>query len=286
MKKYIAKPKHTSKALKKKRKRARFLSCPDEWSALRQRCLASIASFQNDAPRIETPVGPYFFNDNGSDVLAVAHLDTIQNDRHFGCLKDEPNRVYNCQLDDRLGAWIILDLLPSMGIKTDILLTTGEERGMSTASSFDAPKEYNWIVEFDRSGTDVVTYDMESEEWCAALRKGNKIGYGSYSDIAELKCLRVCAVNWGIGYYHGHYLKSYFNVSELVSAMERFYRFFSDNLNVHYPMDVSAAFKSGRFDDEKFWENYYNEQARECIIWEEEQERKYAYGVDNDSVYS
>ncbi len=47
-----------------------------------------------------------------------------------------------------------------MGINVDVLLTTGEEMGQSSAAYFDpGEKKYNWMFQFDRGGTDVVTYD-------------------------------------------------------------------------------------------------------------------------------
>ena len=44
--------------------------------------------------------------------------------------------VHSGALDDRLGAYIILDLLPKLGINVDVLLTVGEEQGRSTANFF------------------------------------------------------------------------------------------------------------------------------------------------------
>ncbi len=286
MRKHIAKPKKANGLPKRERKTKGKLFCSDEWQGLRQRCLASICSFENDAPRFDTPIGPYYFRDNGSDILAVAHLDTIQHHRHFGCLEENRDRIYNCQLDDRLGAWIILDLLPSMDIETDILLTTGEESGMSTASRFTTPKEYNWIVEFDRSGTDVVTYDMESDEWLILIQKERKVGRGSYSDISELNHFGVCAANWGIGYYRNHSLASYFNVSELVDTIERFHCFFNANSGFHFPIEKTSTTKIDEFDYDEFWKDYQDEQTREHERWKREQERKYSVSADADSVYS
>src|SRR4051794_30743638 len=85
----------------------------------------------------KAPNDYYYYRDNGSDILAVAHLDTVglahQRACHFVDTEGGPV-VYSRALDDRLGAYIILDLLPALGITHDILLTVGEESGQSTAA--------------------------------------------------------------------------------------------------------------------------------------------------------
>jgi hypothetical protein len=158
------------------------------------------------------PVGRddfYHFRDNGSRVLAVAHLDTVapadQRAAHFAN-SEAGQVVFSRALDDRLGAYIILHLLPALGITYDWLLTTGEEMGMSTADAFDPPKDYDWIIEFDRGGTDVVMYQYDDIGTRRAVRaSGARVGDGIFSDIAYLEHLGVKAFNWGTGYqdYHG-----------------------------------------------------------------------------------
>ena len=109
-------------------------------------------------------------------------------------------------LDDRLGAFVILDLLPRLDIVCDVLLTTDEEVGASTASDFATDKEYNWLVSFDRGGTDVVMYQYEMPEYVELVEScGAQVGLGSFSDICELEQLGVAGFNWGVGYrdYHG-----------------------------------------------------------------------------------
>ncbi len=211
------------------------LVCPPELQQLRNRCLAPIERFFSVGEVTHTRDGPLIFQDNGSDVLAVAHLDTVRQDRHFGVYREDRDTLFNCQLDDRLGAWIILDALPARDIVPDVLLTTGEESCRSTAAYFANRKQYNWIVEFDRMGTDVVTYQYTSCDWLDALHAaGNRIGYGSYSDIAELDHLETAAVNWGVGYHNNHAPDSYCSISELGDALERFVKFYKENYAIRY----------------------------------------------------
>jgi len=152
----------------------------------------------------------YHFRDNGSSVLAVAHLDTVVRPAarraHFRNTGQGPAVVSGC-LDDRLGAYVILDLLPKLGITTDVLLTVGEESGCSTAEQFTPPKGYDWVIEFDRgSSTDVVMYQYEDDETSLLVEDaGADVGFGSFSDIAYLEHLGIKCFNWGVGYggnYH------------------------------------------------------------------------------------
>jgi hypothetical protein len=95
---------------------------------LRNRCYAEVTDFYGEGEVSFTASGAYIYKDNGSDILAIAHLDTVQSMKHFYTIDLGGERVvFNAQLDDRLGAYIILDLLPTLGVKCDILLTEGEE---------------------------------------------------------------------------------------------------------------------------------------------------------------
>jgi acetylornithine deacetylase/succinyl-diaminopimelate desuccinylase-like protein len=81
------------------------------------------------------PENWYAFRDNGASVLAVAHLDTVVRHQQRLCNFVETaggEIVYSGALDDRLGAYVILDMLPKLGINVDVLLTVGEESGQST----------------------------------------------------------------------------------------------------------------------------------------------------------
>jgi len=171
---------------------------------------------------------PHWFKDNGSDILAVAHLDTVQKKNTFGRLNFEnETRVYHPKLDDRLGAFIILHMLPEMNINVDILFTTDEEICNSTAKDFQPDKDYKWIVEFDRAGEDVVLYDFESKEIVDALTSvGFEIGIGSYTDICDLN-LGVVGFNVGVGYENPHSYTAYFVVETLVSQLEKFKLFYN-----------------------------------------------------------
>ena len=181
------------------------------------------------------PEDYYHFRDSGSSVLAVAHLDTVvRPDRRaprFSNTKAGP-LVVSGALDDRLGAYVILSLLPQLGVSTDVLLTVGEESGCSTAGHFKPPKDYDWIIEFDRTGTDVVMYQYEDLECFERIEaSGAATGYGSFSDIAYLEHCGVKAFNWGVGYrgdYHSE--KGYAYLDDTFSMVAKYMRFHDQNL--------------------------------------------------------
>lgn len=185
----------------------------------------------------------YLYLNRGSDIIAMAHLDTVC--RLTGITSAKNDKVHATGLDDRLGAWIIMDLLPSIGLNYDIVLTDNEERGQSTIKNFEPAKTYKWAFEFDRADDDVVTYSKDTPAFMAQLTKHFKtIGRGSLSDITTFKG-KCCAVNIGTGLKFGHSETSYFEVSTLENQLDRFLAFMEENENVAYPYEAPAATSFG-----------------------------------------
>jgi hypothetical protein len=183
----------------------------------------------------------YWYADNGSNILAVAHLDTVQDNRMCS-VTDTGAGLLACSgaLDDRLGAYVILEMLPELGINTDILLTTNEECGASTASAFRPPegKKYNWIIEFDRGGTDVVMYQYETHAFATLVEEsGARMGIGSYSDIACLEELGCAAFNWGVGYQDYHSARGHAWLEDTFRMVARFEKFWKANHATHLPYE-------------------------------------------------
>lgn len=186
----------------------------------------------------------FYYIDNGSNILAVAHLDTVgpheQREAHFVNTEAAGPVVYSRALDDRLGAYTILELLPAMGIKYDILLTTGEESGQSTAEFFEPPegKEYHWMIEFDRGGTDVVMYQYEDSELKGLVKDvGASVGIGAFSDISYMSHLEIKGLNWGVGYreYHGPRAHAYLQDYWMMLGM--YVKFHERNADTYLPHD-------------------------------------------------
>jgi hypothetical protein len=217
--------------------------------ALRRICEADERSFGAaydmqvvEIPEQRAPDNFFFYKDNGSNVLAVAHLDTVghADDRacRFTVTEGGGTVVFSRALDDRLGAYVILELLPKLGLKYDVLLTVGEESGQSTAQFFDPPKgkHYDYMIEFDRGGTDVVMYQYDDAEVRSLVKAcGARVGDGSFSDISYLGHLGIKGFNWGVGYrdYHGPRAHAFLDDTFLMVA--RYLTFAEQNAETYMP---------------------------------------------------
>ena len=188
-----------------------------------------------------TKDGGYWYKDNGSNVLAVAHLDSVLPFMHFDIARLKVGTMIYCTtLDDRLGAYIILDHLPSAGLKYDILLTTAEEDGNSTARDFVPPrgKEYNWMFMFDRIGiiSTVYTYENNGLKWMKALSSaGLTLEKGTYSCIKDLTFLGCKGVNLGVGYHNNHHMMAYAWKEEILQQVRAFVTFYESNYDKAFP---------------------------------------------------
>lgn len=182
----------------------------------------------------------YVYIDNNSPVLAVAHADVHSRIEHIIRFEKSTSGygdeqiVKSPYLDDRLGVFTILETLPNLGIDTDVLITTGEESGQSTANEFseNCARRFNWIVEFDRKGEDVVLYEYSNEEMESELIQARfEIGFGTSSDIMHLKSLGIACFNVGIGYSREHYSDCWADLRILDRQLERFSNFYHRNRN-------------------------------------------------------
>ena len=197
---------------------------------LNNRLTAPIEKFEKLGDCEHTPHGPMIFIDNNAPVLAVAHLDWVDYSKPKYKKQYKNTLIYDCpQLDDRLGVWMILDVLPKAGIKCDILLTDSEELGLSTASCFNPPKQYNWMMEFDRQGGGTAMYDYEDAEMKQLLWKYDyDVDQGSFTDICELYSLKCKGFNFGVGYHRQHSPSCYANLSETFDSFRKVQSMYSD----------------------------------------------------------
>lgn len=186
--------------------------------------------------------GDLFYIDNGSDILAVAHTDSVQSERW---VRDVGDRIYYPQLDDKLGIYTICKLLPQYGIIPDILLTDNEEMAMSTAKDFVPEKKYKWMFEFDRGGDDVVMYQYDGAVTRQALKSvGAKPGFGSYSDIADLEHLGCAGWNWGNGMYDYHSRYAYVDFEEYLGMVDLFVLFWDSNKDIRFEFEYVPPAKT------------------------------------------
>lgn len=201
------------------------------YKRLKAICSAPTSQFKRYGSAILDKPDLLIHRDNGASVLAVAHLDHVQDYKHFEVKND---LIHTETLDDRLGVYIVLCMLPQMGIVTDILLTTNEERLASTAINFEPPRRYNWIVEFDRRGNDVVCYQYETRKLRRKLQDCDfNVGFGSYSDICELGHLKCLGFNVGIGYHSYHLPDAFCHVPTMLKQVAKFRRFYNLYKDTH-----------------------------------------------------
>jgi hypothetical protein len=204
--------------------------------ALKWWCESSTSSIFHKIGNVtNTKAGRYSFIDRGSDVLAVAHLDTVFSKNKFSY---KNGVAFSPALDDRLGAYVITSILPAMGINVDVLLTEGEESANSTAGFFEPSKMYNWIVSFDRMGTDVVMYEFKDEFMDELLHQFNfKPGLGSFSDISWLNDLGCKAFNIGVGYHQAHTKSCFARLVDTKKQLEKFEVMWRKMRNIHLEHD-------------------------------------------------
>ncbi len=171
------------------------------------------------------------FIDRKSDVLFVAHLDTVIEPKF---IRKTKKRIYATGLDDRLGCLLAYEL--SKELNADLLLTDNEESFKSTAQYHDY-KDYKWIVEFDRYRDDVVLYDCGSKEFENAIGEYWKIGMGSFSDICMINT-ESCCMNLGIGYYNAHGADSYCTIKQIKRQIRKFRLFYTKYKDVAFVRDI------------------------------------------------
>lgn len=200
-------------------------------------CTQPIKWFEQFGTTTMTKDGHMIYKDNGADILFVGHLDTVQ--QHLFCKIDEGvGKIFASGLDDRLGVYLALYVLPKLGLKYDLLLTDSEEKHASTAKYFKVPegKQYKWAFEIDRFGTDVALYKYGNQkEWVAALKKeGLVTTHGSFTDICFLE-IGVAACNFACAYYNNHSADAYCKMEELDKVIENIVSFYNNNKDIAYP---------------------------------------------------
>ena len=183
----------------------------------------------------------YKLEQRGGKILGVAHCDFVESAWSYPeWMDNKKNRIRAGQVDDRVGVWLLLDVLGEIeGFpKFDYLLTTDEEIGQSTAQDVSEEMKYHWAFQFDRRGTDFVDYGKASPEFVAAFREwtGIKYGQGSFSDICWLPVECGSRVNIGTGYYDEHHTDAYVDLAHCADQVERFVKFAKGFSESEFPL--------------------------------------------------
>lgn len=209
---------------------------------LERRCLMPIEEYEGEWWSVPGQEDEHYrFIDNSRDILAVAHLDHHSDNKSFGAMMhDGQHKAFFGGMDDRVGAYAILDAIPALVGKDryDVLLTDHEEVGRSTARIFIAPRKYKWMFEFDREGLDCATYDYGTDELDKELKRyGWNPVRGSSTDICHLYKLGCRGFNFGNGNYMSHSQWNHIVIAELDKSIEQFAKWFSDKKETTYAFD-------------------------------------------------
>lgn len=230
---------------------------------LKSHCIRSKESYFTEYKEhvIDSNGERYIYLDYGYKWLIVCHTDTVYpKSRDFTSYKAlGESYIFSPALDDRLGVYTALEILPELGIQADILLTENEESAISSAYYFKPSHEYNLMVELDRQELAPVLYDYDTKEIKQALASiGLTPAIGSYSDIRELTELGICGVNFGIGYKNQHTALCSVKLSDYVKCLERLKRFY---LRYHETSFKCAPAMSGYygFRDSSDFTSYHGE---------------------------
>lgn len=257
---------HTANSKGGRRKKNGSLIANFDYKTLRSVMTAkTVDGFRKYGKVSNKYTGRYIYIDNGSDILAVGHMDTRLDFNHLEIANLKPDTwIFGANLDNRLGLYYLLHYLPAMGYKYDILLTENEEKGMSSAMGFTPPegKKYNWMFSFDYRGEGVALYDYKDSRTESLLLNAGytkeQINSGSYSDIFELEHLGCKGFNFGcgiVGDYHSPF--TYASLTLARMSLVKFTRFYNTNVTHHlkhtpksnymvYPAVQSASAVKGK----------------------------------------
>lgn len=224
---------------------------------LKKRCEMNWADFEGEVWSTDKPYRQYRLIDNGQSVLAIAHLDYVGRNKTFDTMWHEGRqKAFHGGMDDRSGAYIILDLLPQLlqEMPYDVLLTTDEESHQSTAEIFAPPRAYNWMFEFDREGLDAVMYDYGNEEWDAKLKSyGWRVDRGTGSDICKLYHLGCRGFNFGNGNHDGHTIWNNVDLLEMETSVNWFLKFWKDHRHLGLPFNEKTDRRKTNYVTTTYW---------------------------------
>lgn len=235
---------------------------------------------------IKNPTGHLLYmvrKDKVAKILSVGHIDTVINheDGRFVIEEAESSSgsavhiLHSPHNDDRQGIATMMEMFDRHDIVSDLLICDEEETGNTTSREYVSwrsevtteedkdhvptdvrTKEYNWLCEFDRRGTDVATYSYgtgtseATTTFIDALEKHwgkNNTSNGSFTDICSLTSLGCKAFNVGVAYQNAHGKNGYFVVEQYAWAFIKFidfYNEFSERKFEHTPPPPTAYNKS------------------------------------------
>ena len=174
----------------------------------------------------------YIYAAGDIPVLLIAHMDTVHKKLPEHICESADGDILIAPLegiggDDRCGIFMILETIKTH--RCHVLFTEDEETGLVGAGKFvssDIKPEVNWILEYDRKGSnDAVFYSCDNPEFTEFITDkdiGFVLAHGSASDISKVApALNRAAVNLSCGYYDQHHTYEYIIISEMMANIER-----------------------------------------------------------------
>jgi hypothetical protein len=168
---------------------------------------------------------------NKPKLLFIAHRDTVRKPAGMTIFN---NYIISPVLDNRLGMNLGINLAKALPF-IDILITDGEEMGMSTARFI--PKKmldkYNWIFSIDRMGKYPVTYHHYNRvAYESLINIFGSVAHGTFSDISEIN--EVFSINFPAGHQSDHQELNYANLDDVEDCYHKIVRFIMENKDIRY----------------------------------------------------
>ena len=165
-------------------------------------------------------------------IALVAHLDTVFKTPPTEILYDTAlNMMISPQgagFDDRIGVWMILQILSTTKLRPHVIFTMGEEVGGLGAvalAKINCPfADLRFMIELDRRGSnDCVFYDCDNPSFTSYIESfGFVENWGSYTDICDLmESWRIAGVNFSVGYRDEHTVSEVLFVEQALDTMQK-----------------------------------------------------------------
>jgi len=168
---------------------------------------------------------------NKPKLLFIAHRDTVR--KPTGVITFN-NYLISAVIDNRLGMNLGINISKQFNF-IDILITDGEEMGMSSARFIPKKvlEKYNWCFSIDRMGKYPVTYQHNNKQAFESLINiFGSIAQGTFSDISEIK--DIFCVNFPAGHKSDHQELNYAKMDDIEECFEKIVRFIIENQDIKY----------------------------------------------------
>jgi di/tripeptidase len=180
----------------------------------------------------------FIYSPGSHPVLLVAHMDTFHEERRgmpididIDIDKSDPASPLGVLWskngiggDDRCGVFIVMEIVKRLDCH--VLFCEDEEKSGIGASKFcqsDINPDVQFIVEFDRQGSDdAVYYGCCNQDFTDFVDLyGFKERHGSFSDISIIAPhLGIAAVNLSSGFYNAHSVDEFIRLDDIVQNLQ------------------------------------------------------------------